>query len=144
MVTFAKTAAIGVSASTAQIQNKVHAYVDASKLESTNGKISVTAGFKPPDTDADMKANSLGTDGIEMPEAGGTHRILNVHRNVPGVIRDITTIISDRGGNIHAQVLATDPDMGYLIVDLDQDVSHDVKDAVSALDTSIRTRIVYA
>jgi len=81
---------------------------------------------------------------IEMPQAAGTHRILNVHRNVPGVIRDITTIISDRGGNIHAQVLATDPDIGYLIVDLDQDVSHDVKDAVSALDTSIRTRIVYA
>jgi D-3-phosphoglycerate dehydrogenase len=81
---------------------------------------------------------------IELPQAAGTHRILNVHRNVPGVIRDITTIISDRGGNIHAQVLATDPDIGYLIVDLDQDVSHDVKNAVSALDTNIRTRIVYA
>ena len=81
---------------------------------------------------------------IELPQAAGTHRILNVHRNVPGVIRDITTIISDRGANIHAQVLATDPDIGYLIVDLDQEVSHDVKDAVSALDTSIRTRIVYA
>ena len=81
---------------------------------------------------------------IEMPQAAGTHRILNVHRNVPGVIRDITTIISDRGGNIHSQVLATDPDIGYLIVDLDQDVSHDVKNAVSALDTNIRTRIVYA
>ena len=81
---------------------------------------------------------------VELPQAAGTHRILNVHRNVPGVIRDITTIISDRGGNIHAQVLATDPDIGYLIVDLDQDVSHDVKNAVSALDTNIRTRIVYA
>lgn len=81
---------------------------------------------------------------VELPQAAGTHRILNVHRNVPGVIRDITTIISDRGGNIHAQVLATDPDIGYLIVDLDQDVSHDVKNAVSALETNIRTRIVYA
>lgn len=81
---------------------------------------------------------------VELPQAPGTHRILNVHRNVPGVIRDITTIISDRGGNIHSQVLATDPDIGYLIVDLDQDVSHDVKNAVSALDTNIRTRIVYA
>jgi D-3-phosphoglycerate dehydrogenase len=81
---------------------------------------------------------------VELPQAAGTHRILNVHRNVPGVIRDITTIISDRGGNIHAQVLATDPEIGYLIVDLDQDVSHDVKDAITALPTNIRTRIVYA
>jgi D-3-phosphoglycerate dehydrogenase len=81
---------------------------------------------------------------IELPQARETHRILNVHRNVPGVMRDITTIISEKGANIHAQMLATDPDIGYLIVDLDQDVSHAVKDAVSALDTNIKTRILYA
>jgi D-3-phosphoglycerate dehydrogenase len=81
---------------------------------------------------------------IELPQARGTHRILNVHRNVPGVIRDITQIISDKGANIHAQVLATDPSIGYLIVDLDQEVSHDVKRAIAGLDTSLKTRILYA
>jgi len=81
---------------------------------------------------------------VELPQGRATHRLLNVHRNVPGVIRDITQIISDRGANIHAQVLSTDPDIGYLIVDLDQAVSHDVKNAVAALETSIKTRIVYA
>jgi D-3-phosphoglycerate dehydrogenase len=81
---------------------------------------------------------------IELPQARGTHRILNVHRNVPGVIRDITQIISDKGANIHAQMLATDPSIGYLIVDLDQEVSHDVKRAIAGLDTSIKTRILYA
>jgi len=81
---------------------------------------------------------------VELPQARGTHRILNVHRNVPGVMRDITTIISDKGANIHSQVLSTDPEIGYLIVDLDQDVSHEVKDAIGALDTNIKTRILYA
>jgi D-3-phosphoglycerate dehydrogenase len=81
---------------------------------------------------------------IELPQSKGTHRILNVHRNVPGVMRDITKIISDRGANIDAQMLATDPEIGYLVVDLDQDVSHEVKQAISALDTSIKTRILYA
>ena len=81
---------------------------------------------------------------VELPQAKGTHRILNVHRNVPGVMRDVTTIISDKGANIHAQMLATDPSIGYLIVDLDQDVSHQVKDAVGALETNIKTRILYA
>ncbi len=81
---------------------------------------------------------------IELPQAPGTHRILNVHRNVPGVMRDITKIISDRGANIDAQMLSTDPEIGYLLVDLDQDVSHEVKDAISALSTSIKTRILYA
>ena len=80
---FASTAAIGVSASTAQVQNKVHAYVDAAEVHSTTGKISVSAGFRPPDTDADLKAIALGTGGIEMPEAAGS-QIVNISVGVAG------------------------------------------------------------
>jgi D-3-phosphoglycerate dehydrogenase len=80
---------------------------------------------------------------IEQPITKGTHRILNVHRNVPGVLRDINKIVSDRNANIRAQILATDQAIGYLIMDLDQDVSQDVKKAVGALETSIRTRILF-
>jgi len=80
---------------------------------------------------------------IELPFMKGTHRILNVHRNVPGVLRDINKIVSDANANIRAQVLATDADIGYLIVDLDNDVSQDVKKGVAALDTNIRTRILF-
>jgi len=80
---------------------------------------------------------------IEQPVTKGTHRILNVHKNVPGVLRDINKIVSDRNANIRAQTLATDSEIGYLIMDLDQDVSQDVKKAVGALDTSIRTRILF-
>ena len=57
-----------------------------------------------------------------------------MHKNVPGVLRDINRIVSEKGANIAGQVLATDPDIGYLVMDLDQDVSHDVKNAVAALD----------
>jgi D-3-phosphoglycerate dehydrogenase len=80
---------------------------------------------------------------IEVPITRDTHRILNVHRNVPGVLRDINKIVSDRNANIRAQVLSTDPDIGYLLMDLDQDVSIDVKRAIAALETSIRTRILF-
>ena len=80
---------------------------------------------------------------IDMPPIAGTHRILNVHRNVPGVVRDVSQIVSNLHANIHAQTLSTDPDIGYLIMDLDQDVSRDVRDAIAALETNIRTRILY-
>jgi D-3-phosphoglycerate dehydrogenase len=80
---------------------------------------------------------------IELPVIRGAHRILNIHRNVPGVLRDINRIVSDLNANIRAQLLATDPDIGYLIMDLDQDVSQDVKKAVAALPTSIKTRILF-
>jgi len=80
---------------------------------------------------------------IEVPITKGAHRILNVHKNVPGVLRDINKIVSDNNANIRAQVLSTDPDIGYLMMDLDQDVSIDVKKQIAALPTSIRTRILY-
>jgi D-3-phosphoglycerate dehydrogenase len=80
---------------------------------------------------------------VDLPPTPGKHRILNVHKNVPGVLRDINRIVSEKGANIAAQVLATDPDIGYLVMDLDQDVSRGVKNAMAALDTSIRTRILY-
>jgi D-3-phosphoglycerate dehydrogenase len=80
---------------------------------------------------------------VDVPPTPGKHRILNVHKNVPGVLRDINHIVSDKGANIAAQVLATEGDIGYLVMDLDQDVSRDVKNAVASLGTSIRTRILY-
>jgi D-3-phosphoglycerate dehydrogenase len=80
---------------------------------------------------------------IELPVGKGTHRILNVHKNVPGVLRDINKIVSDHHANIQAQVLATDADIGYLMMDLDQDVSQDVKRGIAALDTNIKTRILF-
>ena len=80
---------------------------------------------------------------VELPMSKGAHRILNIHRNVPGVLRDINRIVSDRNANIRSQLLSTDPDIGYLIMDLDQDVSQDVKSAVASLPTSIKTRILF-
>ena len=61
----------------------------------------------------------------------------------PGVLRDINRIVSDLNANIQAQVLATDPNIGYLIMDIDKDVSNDVRKAIAALETNIRTRILY-
>jgi D-3-phosphoglycerate dehydrogenase len=69
--------------------------------------------------------------------------ILNVHRNVPGVLRDINRIVSDLNANIESQHLATDANIGYLVMDLGKNVSDEVHQAVSKLETNIRTRILY-
>jgi len=71
------------------------------------------------------------------------HRILNVHKNVPGVLREINRIVAELGVNIQAQTLATDPDIGYLVLDTDKALSQEVKNAIESLKTSIKTRILY-
>jgi D-3-phosphoglycerate dehydrogenase len=75
-------------------------------------------------------------------KAGGgrEHRLLNVHRNVPGVLREINNVLSEY--NIAAQVLGTRGPIGYLIADIDTHVATEVRDKVQALPSSIRTRVI--
>jgi D-3-phosphoglycerate dehydrogenase len=80
---------------------------------------------------------------VEIAPMRGSHRVLNVHRNVPGVLRDINRIVTDLNANIESQVLATDADIGYVVMDLQKDVSAEVSQAIQGLGTSIRTRVVY-
>ena len=72
-----------------------------------------------------------------------SHRILNVHQNVPGVLANINAIISSLGANIQGQQLSTDSEIGYLIMDVDKNLSDQVKNQISKLSTSIKTRILY-
>ena len=58
------------------------------------------------------------------------------------MLRDINRVVSELNANIHSQILSTDEHIGYLIMDLDQDVSAQVRDGISGLPTSIRTRIL--
>jgi D-3-phosphoglycerate dehydrogenase len=80
---------------------------------------------------------------VDCPPLAGAHRVLNVHRNVPGVLRDINRIVSERNGNVLGQILSTDPNIGYLVMDLDKEVATDVRNDIAMLTTSIKTRILY-
>lgn len=80
---------------------------------------------------------------INMPPREGTHRVLNVHRNVPGVLADVTRIVSELGANIEAQQLSTTRDIGYLVMDIDRVLSDAVRERIAALPVSVKTRILY-
>ncbi|XDD44944.1 phosphoglycerate dehydrogenase [Leptospira sp. WS39.C2] len=73
----------------------------------------------------------------------GYHRILNIHQNQPGFLRDINSIISDMGGNILTQNLSTSANIGYLSMEIDKNLGDELKDKIKAHKHSIRTRILY-
>lgn len=82
---------------------------------------------------------------VELPPVKDAHRLLNVHRNMPGVLRDINRIVSETGANVRAQYLSTDPTIGYLITDIDVDksLSTEIYRQISGLSANIRTRLLY-
>ncbi len=65
---------------------------------------------------------------------------MHVHQNVPGVLRDVNRVIGDAGANIHAQLLSTNSDIGYLMIDLDSDVRGPVVEGLRKLPTTIQAR----
>lgn len=93
--------------------------------------------------DAGTTTGAVNFPPIDMPFDGKSHRILNIHRNVPGVLSAVNSIVSRIGANINAQYLSTYQEVGYLIMDLNRDVARQVSDELSRLETSIKTRILY-
>ncbi len=73
----------------------------------------------------------------------GNHRILNIHKNVPGVLGSINNIMAEVGANISAQYLSTTAEIGYLIMDINVDVSREVTQRIESLETSIKTRLLF-
>ena len=65
--------------------------------------------------------NGTSTSSVNFPEVAlpahpGKHRLLHIHRNVPGVLSEINKIFSDNGINIASQYLQTRKDLGYVVI----------------------------
>jgi D-3-phosphoglycerate dehydrogenase len=55
----------------------------------------------------------------------------------------LNNIVSEVGANIEAQQLATTRDIGYLVMDVNRELSDEVHARISALPMNVRTRILY-
>lgn len=93
--------------------------------------------------DSGATQGAVNFPGISLPAFPHAHRILNIHRNVPGALSEINGVIARVGANIDAQYLSTWRDIGYLIMDVSRELSEEVKQRLAALPHNIRTRVLY-
>jgi D-3-phosphoglycerate dehydrogenase len=80
---------------------------------------------------------------ISLPPQEGTHRILHIHKNVPGVLSEINTQLSKYNINILAQYLKTNEDIGYVVLDIDKKLSAQALQLLKDVKHTIRTRLLY-
>jgi D-3-phosphoglycerate dehydrogenase len=80
---------------------------------------------------------------VSLPPQSGTHRILHIHRNIPGVLGQINSRLSKRGLNITGQFLNTNPDIGYVILDVDSKISKEALEIVKGVRGTIKARMIY-
>src|SRR6202012_5021363 len=58
---------------------------------------------------------SVNMPGITLPVASGSHRLIHLHQNVPGVLAAINRVLADHDVNVEGQLLRTKDDFGYVL-----------------------------
>jgi D-3-phosphoglycerate dehydrogenase len=80
---------------------------------------------------------------IALPVATGTHRLVHLHHNVPGVLASIDRVLAEHGVNVEGQLLRTRDEFGYVLTDIVPKYSEDVLAELRAMPVTIRLRTVH-
>lgn len=80
---------------------------------------------------------------LNVPIQDHTHRILHIHKNVPGVLSQINTALSAKHINILGQYLKTNEQIGYVVLDVNTNMSKQAFDLLNGVNHTIKTRLLY-
>jgi len=94
-------------------------------------------------SDNGSSISSVNFPEVALPGHTNAHRLLHVHRNVPGVLSKINSIFSDNHINIVGQYLQTNEKVGYVVIDVDADSSKIAVEKLSEIEGTIRCRRLF-
>lgn len=93
--------------------------------------------------DTGSSSGSCTVPALSLPIQKDTHRILHIHKNVPGVLSAINSTMADLNVNILGQYLKTNEHVGYVVLDVDKNVSAQALEGVKAIEHTLKARILY-
>ena len=94
-------------------------------------------------SDKGMTLSAVNFPEIALPLTDGQHRLLHIHKNIPGVLSKINTLFAEQGINISGQALMTKGDVGYLVMDVDASASQEALDTLNNVEGTIRVRVLF-
>jgi D-3-phosphoglycerate dehydrogenase / 2-oxoglutarate reductase len=87
-------------------------------------------------------AMSVNLPGITLPQPPGTHRLIFIHRNVPGVMATVNGILAEHKVNVEAQLLGTRGEVGYVVTDVSAMYTDEMLEQLRSLPETIRLRVL--
>jgi D-3-phosphoglycerate dehydrogenase len=85
---------------------------------------------------------SVNLPAVSLASQNGVHRLTHLHRNTPGVLATINSVLADHDVNIEGQLLGTRGDLGYVITDIGSQYTPDVISRLRGLPTTVRLRLL--
>ena len=92
------------------------------------------------------KGNTFGSvnfPNIQLPDLNEAHRLIHIHKNVPGMLAKINSSLSDNNINILGQYLKTNERIGYVITDINKEYSKDAILDLKNIENTIKFRMLY-
>ena len=80
---------------------------------------------------------------VSLPAHEGSHRLLHIHKNTPGILSQINQFFSDNSINIRAQYLQTNASVGYVVTDIDDEYGQMAIQHLGGIDGTIKARILF-
>ncbi|MGP1683486.1 MAG: NAD(P)-dependent oxidoreductase, partial [Giesbergeria sp.] len=94
-------------------------------------------------SDNGTSISSVNFPEVALPAQKGTHRILHVHRNVPGVMSEINRVFAENHINVAAQYLQTNEAIGYVVMDIDAASSELALQKLQQVPNTLRCRVLF-
>ena len=80
---------------------------------------------------------------LQLPKVANAHRLIHIHKNVPGIMAQINQVFAKHEINIVGQFLMTNSQIGYAITDVNSQYGQDVLKELKEIDQTIKFRILY-
>ncbi|MDQ0641839.1 D-3-phosphoglycerate dehydrogenase [Pedobacter sp. W3I1] len=80
---------------------------------------------------------------LQLPKIEKSHRLIHIHKNVPGIMAKINTVFAKHDINIVSQFLMTNPDIGYAITDINAQYDKQLFKSLKKIEHTIKFRVLY-
>ena len=68
---------------------------------------------------------------------------MDFHKNVPGVLSKMHSLIAQMNANISAEYLRTSDDVGYVVLDVDPSDAEAIRRKLADIPETIRVRVLW-
>ena len=94
-------------------------------------------------SDNGTSVSSVNFPEVALPSHPGKHRLLHIHKNIPGVMSAINRVFAENGINISGQFLQTNESVGYVVIDVDAAYSDLALQKLHEVEGTIRARVLF-
>ena len=80
---------------------------------------------------------------LQPPRVNNAHRLIHIHKNLPGILAKINEVFARHQINIVAEFLVTNAQIGYVITDVNTGYDTRVLNELKAIEHTIKFRLLY-